>query len=86
MHINIGALIEETDRTVEYNKAIGNTRLIVPALPRFIEQNPELTVQMSMNDRLIDLVQEAGIIPEDAAFPRHEALEPPDDSPCPEES
>lgn len=33
-------------------------RLIVPALPRFIEQNPELTVQMSMNDRLIDLVQE----------------------------
>ena len=33
-------------------------RLIVPALPRFIEQNPELTVQMSMNDRVIDLVQE----------------------------
>jgi LysR family transcriptional regulator for bpeEF and oprC len=33
-------------------------RLIVPALPRFIEQNPELTVQMSMNDRLLDLVQE----------------------------
>jgi LysR family transcriptional regulator for bpeEF and oprC len=32
--------------------------LIVPALPRFIEQNPELTVQMSMNDRVIDLVQE----------------------------
>lgn len=33
-------------------------RLIVPALPRFIQQNPELTVQMSMNDRLLDLVQE----------------------------
>lgn len=33
-------------------------KLIVPALPRFIEQNPELTVQMSMNDRVIDLVQE----------------------------
>jgi LysR family transcriptional regulator for bpeEF and oprC len=33
-------------------------RLIVPALPRFIEQNPELTVQMSMNDRVVDLVQE----------------------------
>ncbi len=33
-------------------------RLIVPALPRFIEQNPELTVHMSMNDRVIDLVQE----------------------------
>ena len=36
MHINIGALIEDTDRTVEYNKAIGNTRLIVPALPASI--------------------------------------------------
>jgi LysR family transcriptional regulator for bpeEF and oprC len=33
-------------------------RLIVPALPRFIQQNPELTVQMSMNDRVLDLVQE----------------------------
>jgi LysR family transcriptional regulator, regulator for bpeEF and oprC len=33
-------------------------RLIVPALPRFLQQNPELTVQMSMNDRLLDLVQE----------------------------
>jgi LysR family transcriptional regulator for bpeEF and oprC len=32
--------------------------LIVPALPRFIQQNPELTVQMSMNDRVLDLVQE----------------------------
>jgi LysR family transcriptional regulator, regulator for bpeEF and oprC len=33
-------------------------RLIVPALPRFIQQNPELVVQMSMNDRVLDLVQE----------------------------
>jgi LysR family transcriptional regulator for bpeEF and oprC len=33
-------------------------RLIVPALPRFTAQYPELSVQMSMNDRVIDLVQE----------------------------
>ncbi|HEX2492984.1 MAG TPA: LysR family transcriptional regulator [Steroidobacter sp.] len=33
-------------------------RIVVPALPRFIQQNPGLTVQMSMNDRVIDLVQE----------------------------
>jgi len=33
-------------------------KIIVPALPRFIEQNPELLVQMSMNDRVVDLVQE----------------------------
>lgn len=33
-------------------------KIVVPALPRFIEQNPELTVQMSMSDRVIDLVQE----------------------------
>ena len=33
-------------------------RIIVPALPRFIAQYPELSVQMSMNDRVIDLVQE----------------------------
>jgi LysR family transcriptional regulator, regulator for bpeEF and oprC len=32
--------------------------LIVPALPRFIQQHPEVIVQMSMNDRLSDLVQE----------------------------
>lgn len=32
--------------------------LIVPALPRFHRQNPELTIQMSMNDRVLDLVQE----------------------------
>jgi LysR family transcriptional regulator for bpeEF and oprC len=33
-------------------------RLIVPALSRFIAQYPELNIQMSMNDRVIDLVQE----------------------------
>lgn len=33
-------------------------RLIVPALPRFTAQYPELQVQMSMNDRFVDLVQE----------------------------
>jgi LysR family transcriptional regulator for bpeEF and oprC len=33
-------------------------KIIVPALPRFIQQHPELIVQMSMNDRLLDLVQE----------------------------
>lgn len=33
-------------------------RIIVPALPRFIAQYPELSVQMSMNDRIVDLVQE----------------------------
>jgi len=33
-------------------------RLIVPALPRFLLQHPELSVQVSMNDRLVDLVQE----------------------------
>lgn len=33
-------------------------RILVPALPRFIQQYPELTVQMSMNDRVLDLVQE----------------------------
>jgi LysR family transcriptional regulator for bpeEF and oprC len=33
-------------------------KIIVPALPRFIQQHPELIVQMSMNDRVLDLVQE----------------------------
>lgn len=33
-------------------------RIIVPALPRFIAQYPEISVHMSMNDRVIDLVQE----------------------------
>jgi sugar phosphate isomerase/epimerase len=36
MHVNIGAVIEETDRIAEYNTTIGNTRLIVPALPASI--------------------------------------------------
>lgn len=42
---------------VEMPVSLGR-RIIVPALPRFIQQNPELTVQMSMNDRVVDLVQE----------------------------
>ncbi|HEY6643131.1 LysR family transcriptional regulator [Povalibacter sp.] len=33
-------------------------RIIVPALPRFIAQYPEISVHMSMNDRVTDLVQE----------------------------
>jgi sugar phosphate isomerase/epimerase len=36
MHVNIGEVIENTDKLVEYNKAIGNTRLIIPALPASI--------------------------------------------------
>jgi LysR family transcriptional regulator for bpeEF and oprC len=42
---------------VDVPMALGR-RLIVPALPRFAAQNPELTIQLSMNDRIIDLVQE----------------------------
>lgn len=33
-------------------------RILVPALPRFIAQHPDLSVQMTMNDRVVDLVQE----------------------------
>jgi LysR family transcriptional regulator, regulator for bpeEF and oprC len=42
---------------VDVPMALGR-RLIVPALPRFAAQNPELTIQLSMNDRVVDLVQE----------------------------
>lgn len=42
---------------VEVPVSLGR-KIIVPALPRFIEQYPEITVQMSMNDRVVDLVQE----------------------------
>lgn len=42
---------------VDVPMALGR-RLIVPALPRFTAQNPELTIQLSMNDRVVDLVQE----------------------------
>jgi hypothetical protein len=50
----------------------------------FVE-SPYLTDEWIEGERpVFDLVQEAGIIPEDAEFPRHEALEPPDDTPCPE--
>jgi LysR family transcriptional regulator, regulator for bpeEF and oprC len=42
---------------VEVPVSLGR-RIIVPALPRFIAQYPEITVQMSMSDRVVDLVQE----------------------------
>ena len=42
---------------VEVPVSLGR-RIIVPALPRFIAQYPEISVQLSMNDRVIDLVQE----------------------------
>jgi DNA-binding transcriptional LysR family regulator len=31
---------------------------IVPAIPRFLEQYPEITVHLSMNDQTVDLIQE----------------------------
>ena len=50
----------------------------------FVE-SPYLTEEWIEGERpVFDLVQEAGIVAEDAEFPRHETLEPPDDSPCPE--
>jgi LysR family transcriptional regulator for bpeEF and oprC len=33
-------------------------KIIVPALPRFIEKHPELSVKIAMSDRALDLVQE----------------------------
>ena len=33
-------------------------KIIVPALPRFVEQHPELTVRIDMSDRILDWVQE----------------------------
>ena len=49
----------------------------------FVE-SPYLTEDWIEGERpVFDLVKEAGIIPEDAEFPRHEVLTPPDDSPCP---
>jgi hypothetical protein len=50
----------------------------------FVE-SPYLTEEWIEGERpVFDLVQEAEIIPADAEFPRHEAMEPPDDTPCPE--
>lgn len=37
LHISLGELSENTARVIEYNKAIGNTRLVVPMLPASIE-------------------------------------------------
>jgi LysR family transcriptional regulator, regulator for bpeEF and oprC len=34
------------------------TRIISPALPRFLKNYPEVTVSMSANDRLVDMVDE----------------------------
>lgn len=33
LHVSLGELSENTDKIVEYNRAVGNTRLIVPMLP-----------------------------------------------------
>ena len=50
----------------------------------FVE-SPYLTEEWIEGEQpVFDLVQEAGIVAEDAEFPRHETLEAPDDSPCPE--
>ena len=50
----------------------------------FVE-SPYLTEEWIEGERpVFDLVKEAGIIPEDADFPEHAAMSPPDDSPCPE--
>ena len=50
----------------------------------FVE-SPYLTEEWIEGERpVFDLVQEAGIIPEDAEFPRHEALSQPDGPACPE--
>ena len=50
----------------------------------FVE-SPYLTQEWIDGERpVFDLVQTAGIIPEDAEFPEHAVLTAPDDSPCPE--
>jgi len=50
----------------------------------FVE-SPYLTEEWIEGERpVFDLVQSAGIIPEDAEFPEHAVLTAPDDSPCPE--
>ena len=50
----------------------------------FVE-SPYLTEEwIEGEEPVFDLVQEAGIVAEDAEFPRHEPMEPADDSPCPE--
>lgn len=33
-------------------------KIVVPALPRFVEQHPELAVKINMSDRTLDLVEE----------------------------
>ena len=52
----------------------------------FVE-SPYLTEEWIEGETpVFDLVQEAGIVPEDSTFPRHEPMTAPDDSPCPEGS
>lgn len=44
---------------VRVGMPIGLSRTIVtPALPRFLEQHPELQVQVVTNDRIVDLIEE----------------------------
>jgi LysR family transcriptional regulator, regulator for bpeEF and oprC len=38
--------------------AIFGTQIVAPALPRFLQAYPEVTVRMSANDRLVDMVEE----------------------------
>jgi hypothetical protein len=50
----------------------------------FVE-SPYLTEEWIEGERpVFDLVKEAGIIPEDADFPRHEVVDPAEGDPCPE--
>ena len=47
--------------------------------------SPYLTEEwIEGEEPVFDLVKDAGIIPEDADFPRHEVLEDPEGEPCPE--
>jgi LysR family transcriptional regulator, regulator for bpeEF and oprC len=38
--------------------AIFGTRIVSPVLPRFLRDYPDITVRMSANDRLVDMVEE----------------------------
>lgn len=42
---------------VDLPAIIGN-QIVAPALPRFLRDYPEITVRMSANDRLVDMVEE----------------------------
>ena len=50
----------------------------------FVE-SPYLTEEWIEGERpVFDLVQDAGVVPADAEFPRHEVMEDPEGEPCPE--